>query len=440
MKILFYFSKQRAAYELLETRYNKNITQKKGLNNMASMRKRNNSYQITVSNGRDSSGKQIVETATFILDNTKTERQNRKDAEKFAYDFEQKVRSGKYLSGEKLSFQEFTEIWFEDYANIHLVKKTLLLYNNLLDRHILPVIGHLKLSKILPVHLNKLYNTLSHERKDGKPGGYSAKTLKHIHNLINNIFTAAIKWNVATDNPCERVSTPKLTPTCDKLKFFTLEEAQLFLKLIDEPNDYDTQLGHMQFQLFYHLAIFCGLRKGEIVALEWSDLNFIENSVSITKSTSMVNGEMITKKPKTNSSIRKLSVPVSVMQLAKEYRKEQLQHKLSLGSDWQGQNYIFIQWNGQQMHPHTPYKKFKKIIKRYNKTVTDEKDKLPDIPLHGLRHTSATLLISQNVDIKTVSTRLGHSQASTTIDIYTHALKQLDKKAADTLDNLLIKA
>ena len=90
------------------------------------------------------------------------------------------------------------------------------------------------------------------------------------------------------------------------------------------------------------------------------------------------------------------------------------------------------------MHPDTPYKKFKKIIKRYNNTVTDEKDKLPDIPLHGLRHTSATLLISQNIDVKTVSNRLGHSQASTTIDIYTHALKQLDKKAAETLDNLLI--
>ena len=130
---------------------------------------------------------------------------------------------------------------------------------------------------------------------------------------------------------------------------------------------------------------------------------------------------------------------VSVMQLAKQYRKEQLQHKLSLGPDWKGQNYIFIQWNGQRMHPDTPYKKFKKLIKRYNNTVIDEKYKLPDIPLHGLRHTSATLLISQNIDVKTVSNRLGHSQASTTIDIYSHALKQLDKKAAETLDALLVK-
>ena len=91
------------------------------------------------------------------------------------------------------------------------------------------------------------------------------------------------------------------------------------------------------------------------------------------------------------------------------------------------------------MHPDTPYKTFKKIIRRYNESVTEEADKLPDIPLHGLRHTSATLLISQNVDVKTVSNRLGHAQTSTTIDIYSHALKKKDEQAADVLDDLLVK-
>lgn len=91
------------------------------------------------------------------------------------------------------------------------------------------------------------------------------------------------------------------------------------------------------------------------------------------------------------------------------------------------------------MHPDTPYKTFKRIIKRYNSTVENESDKLPDIPLHGLRHTSATLLISQNVDVKTVSNRLGHAQTSTTMDIYSHALQKMDEQAAATLDNLLTK-
>ena len=91
------------------------------------------------------------------------------------------------------------------------------------------------------------------------------------------------------------------------------------------------------------------------------------------------------------------------------------------------------------MHPDTPYKTFKKIIKRYNESVKKEEDKLPDIPLHGLRHTSATLLISQNVDVKTVSNRLGHAQTSTTMDIYSHALRKMDEQAANVLDDLLVK-
>lgn len=406
---------------------------------MASIQKRGNSYFISVFNGRDCNGKKIRESITFNPDPFKTEKQNLKELEKFVYEFEQKVKSGKYLDGEKLTFQQFTEIWFRDYANVHLEKATLQLYEGLLEKHIIPVIGHLKLSKILPTHLNKLYLTLNQERKDGKEGGYSAKTIKHIHNTINGIFSAAIKWNIVTDNPCERVETPKLTPNRDKLKFFTLEETERFLQAIENEESNETRFTNTQFQLFFQMALFCGLRRGELIALEWNDLNFAENSVNICKSTSMIKGEMITKKPKTNSSIRKISVPDSVMNLARQYRKEQLQHRMNIGSAWEGDSYVFIQWNGKQMHPDTPYKTFKKIIKRYNESVTDEKDKLPEIPLHGLRHTSATLLISQNVDVKTVSSRLGHAQTSTTMDIYTHALKKLDENASKTLDNLLLK-
>ena len=310
---------------------------------MASIKKRGNSYLITVSNGKDSNGKQIMEYATFNPDPFKTEKQNLKELEKYAYDFEQKVKSGKYLDGEKLTFQQFTKIWFEDYANIHLEKATLQLYEGLLEKHILPVIGHLKLSKILPAHLNKLYNTLCQERKDGKGGGYSAKTIKHIHNTINGIFTAAIKWNIVTDNPCERVETPKLTPNRDKIKFFTLEETERFLQAIANAENNETRFTNTQFQLFFQMALFCGLRRGELIALEWNDLDFVENSVSISKSTSMIKGEMITKKPKTNSSIRRISVPDSVMSLARQYRKEQLQHRMNIGSVWEGDSYIFIQ-------------------------------------------------------------------------------------------------
>ena len=129
-----------------------------------------------------------------------------------------------------------------------------------------------------------------------------------------------------------------------------------------------------------------------------------------------------------------------LLELLKSYKLEQNKYRLSIGSQWIGENFLFIQWNGKQMDLSTPYHTFKKIIKNYNKTVTEESSKkLPDIPLHGLRHTSATLLISQNIDVRTVSSRLGHAQTSTTMNIYAHSLKKMDEVAADTLENLFIK-
>ena len=427
---------------------------------MASVRKRGNSYQVTVSNGRKPDGTQIIETATFKPDPIKTEKQNQKALEVFAFEFEQKVLSGKYLDGEKLTFQAFTEIWQTDYAEQHLEASTQQLYKHLLKLHILPVIGNLKISKIQPSQLNKLYKTLASERKDGKEGGYSPKTIKHVHNLISAIYSVAIKWNVVLDNPCDRVEPPKQTPARDKVKCFTPEQTSVFLGLLDKDftttckahdriddtgkeyhvaEYHETRKISLQFKLFFLLAIFGGMRRGEIIALEWSDLDYSSNTVSITKSTGIVDGKPLTKAPKTNSSVRTISVPVSVMTVAREWKREQLQYRLAIGSQWIGENHIFIQWNGKQMHPDTPYNAFKRIIRRYNKTVENETDKLPDIPLHGLRHTSATLLISQNVDIRTVSGRLGHAQTSTTMDIYSHALKEMDEKAANALDALLSK-
>src|SRR5699024_7030690 len=192
-----------------------------------------------------------------------------------------------------------------------------------------------------------------------------------------------------------------------------------------------------QHKIFFYIALFDGLRKGEIIALQWNDINFSTHSITVNKSTARVRHEQITKTPKTKTSNREITLPAFVMELLKSYKLEQNKYRLSIGSQWIGENFLFIQWNGKQMDLSTPYHTFKKIIKNYNKTVTEESSKkLPDIPLHGLRHTSATLLISQNIDVRTVSSRLGHAQTSTTMNIYAHSLKKMDEVAADTLENL----
>lgn len=426
---------------------------------MASITKRGNSYRVSVSNGRRADKTQIIETNTFTPEPGMTKRQIEKALNEFVVDFERAVKSGKYLDGEKLTFKEFAKRYMEEYAAQHMEDTTLAQYRALLRIHIIPAIGNLKMAKIQPAQLNKLYLQLAESRKDGRPGGYSSKTIKHVHNLISGIYALAVRWNVVTDNPCGRVEPPK--PSNSKtVKHFTLEQAEAFLDALDRPfwvqvkghdriddtgkayhvADYTEKRNlPLQFKLFFHLALFCGLRRGELVALEWSDFDFVKKTVSVNKSSSLVNGKVITKTPKTESSYRVISIPGSVMDLARQYRKKQIKQRFKLGDAWKGDNHVFIQWDGRQMYPSTPYGVFKDVIRRYNASVEDDRKKLPDIPLHGLRHTSATLLISQNVDVRTVSGRLGHAQTSTTTDIYSHFLKRADEAASDTLEGLLVK-
>lgn len=423
---------------------------------MANITKRGNTYRIRVSNGRKADGTQIMETTTFIPDPAKTDKQNQKALEVFVVKFEEQVKNGKFLDGERITFQEFAERYLEEYAAQHLDPNTQEQYKTLLKFHVYPNIGHLKLAKVQPRNLNTLYNQLLKERKDGRTGGYSPKTIRHVHTIISAIYSVAIRWNVVLDNPCDRVEPPKAAKG-KTVKHFTLEQAETFLNVLNngvtvtkrthdrvddtgKPYHVNSYSEHKeietQFKVFFNLALFCGMRRGELIALEWSDFDFNKNTVSITKSTSLLNGKPLTKAPKTESSNRIISVPASVMAQVKGYRKEQLECRLSLGDAWEGKNHVFTQWNGLQMYPSTPYGMFKKIIRWYNNSVSNEEDKLPDIPLHGLRHTSATLLISQSVDVRTVSGRLGHAQTSTTTDIYSHFLKRADEAASDALESL----
>ncbi len=429
---------------------------------MANIQKRGNGYRISVSNGYDINGKKIRETTTYIPDPTLTTKQQQKALEKFVFDFEEKVKNGKFMKGEKITLKDFTETWLKDYAAEQLEKTSLAFYTTTLNQKILPALGHLKLSKIQPMHLQSFYNNLLEDgvRKDGKKGGYSPSTIKKCHVIISSILSTAVQWQVLESNPCDRVSPPKNKDLTDNVKHLTLEQAEIFLRALDmeymttyKAHDRIDDTGkkyHVeaytesrgiptQFKVLFNIALFGGLRRGELLALTWDDTDFDNNSISISKSTGYTGKETYIKAPKNKSSIRVIKLPGTVMELIKRYKKEQQELRLSLGDQWQGENYLFIQWNGRQMNVATPYHTFKDIVAKYNATVPDEKDKLPDIPFHGLRHTSATLLISENVDIRTVSARLGHAQTSTTMNIYAHSLKELDEKAADTLGNLLKK-
>ena len=427
---------------------------------MASIRERNGSYQITVSTGRDIYGRKLRETTTFVPDPKLTPKKREKAVEEFAREFEAKIKSGAAMDGRKVTLKEFADRWISEYAEQKLQPATISAYRNELDEKILPVLGHMKLSDLKPHNINAFFVSMTKEgaRRDGKAGGYSKGTITKTRNVISSVLRTAAEWEIIDRNPCDRVHLQGES-TAEKLKFFTPEQVAVFLDYIEQPysvkikghdrvddtgiaynvSNYETKKTvPEQLRVLFNLAVYTGMRKGELLALQWSDIDFSADVVSVSKAVTLADGKPVIKAPKTKTSHRLVSIPHSLTERLRRLRTDQLRYRLLVGDYWQGSEWLFTQDNGSQMNYSTPYQAMQDIIRRYNINKA-QSDQLPLIPFHGLRHTSATLLIASKQDLKTVSSRLGHAQTSTTMNIYAHALQESDRKAATALENLLAK-
>ena len=372
----------------------------------------------------------------------------------------QKCRNGKLLDGEKITLKDFIERWRSERAEQELQPGTLDKYNDAINHFILPALGHLKLTEIKPHSINKFLVDLTKDgcRHDGKPGGYSKGTIHKISNVLSSILRTATEWEVIERNPCDPVRV-KAEDTADKIKFFTPQQTAIFLDYIEHPFTIQTR-GHSrvddtgkpytvgdytstkelptQLKVLFTLAIYSGLRKGEILALKWEDVDFENNTVAVTKAAAMVKGEQIVKVPKTRNSYRVVSIPHSVTEKLRKLQLEQTRYRLSVGDYWQGEGWIFTQGDGRMMNYSTPYKSLQDILTHYNADKA-EADKLPMIPFHGLRHTTATLQIAAGTDVRTVSSIMGHRETSTTMNIYAHNLKTAEQEAVNRVEEMIAK-
>lgn len=424
---------------------------------MAYIHERCGSYEIVVTTGRDIYGKKIRKTITYTPDPSLTPKKRLKAVEDFAREFEKQVLNGVAMDGRKVTLKEFCNRWIDEYAKQKLQPGTVEKYQDELDK-VLPKIGHIKLTELKPHNLNSLFVSMTKDgaRADGKAGGYSKATIAKTRNVLSSVLRTAVDWELIEKNPLDKVHY-EAEATADTIKFFTPEQAFVFLQYIEQPYTITTK-GHKrtddtgkeytvadyqtkkevpeQLRVLFNLALFGGLRKGELLALQWSDIDFDNDTVSVSKAVAVVNNQQIVKSPKTKNSHRKVSIPHSLTMRIRQLKNDRTRYRLSIGDYWKGEEWLFIQEDGKQMNYSTPYAAFHDILIRYNET---HEEKLPVIPLHGLRHTSATLLIAGNQDIRSVSARLGHAETSTTMNIYAHALESADKKAVDVLETMLSK-
>lgn len=247
----------------------------------------------------------------------------------------------------------------------------------------------------------------------------SDSTIAKIHRIISSILTTAVQWQVIPSNPCQRVKPPhveyKEAPVLDEV-----QTAELIKCLQNEPIKYRTAV---------MMILYTGFRRGELCGLNWSDVDFNTGIAHVTKNVQYVTGKGIYEDTtKTKQSNRAVKLPDDMIEMLKEHKREQLRIKLLMGDLWQNSDKIFTNEKGGVISPDTLSSWFRGFIRRNN---------LPSIHIHTLRHISATLLIAGGVDIATVSKRLGHANKSTTLNIYTHAIKSADEAAADKLQNIL---
>jgi len=399
---------------------------------MAVIERSKGTYTIEIHLGRYSNGKQKRYTETFHCS---------KKSEALAREVELKAqfKRGDLTQVKKVTFESFIKLWLEEYAEKNLGDKTVYRYKELLNSRIIPSLGHIKLDKLIPTDILMFENDLRDKgsRKDGKEKGLSETTVLHHHRLMSTILEAAVKWGYISNNPARKIDKPKNIDT--DIEYLTLEEIQRFVKALESEE--------LKYQALIMLALETGVRRGEIMALTWEDINFDNNTIKINKSLQCIpKTERTIKSPKTKSSYRTITISSNVISLLKSFKIKQSKDKLKLGDKWKNINRVFTSSDGSTMHPDTVTHFVPKFIKSYNDKIsknekyTDQEKEalyLPRITFHGLRHSNATLLISQNINMKTVSSRLGHANISTTLDIYTKALKSSDKDVADKMDSLL---
>ncbi len=418
---------------------------------MANIEKRGNNYRIVVSSGYDINGKKIRKYKTVVKPDDVSEKKWEKEIQKIAIDFERDIEKGLYIDSNS-NLKDYFDKWFKEYADKQLQPRTLESYHYELDSKILPALGHIKLNKLTPMKILSFLNNLTENgiRKDGKPGGYSDRIIKYQWQILSSALQQAVYWQIIPENPCKRVKPPKNINnnneqiTESNTKYYDENQTLLLLDIIKDEA--------IKYQIAVNIAIFCGLRLGEILGMTWNDIDFDNKSLSVNKSRSYTKDKgMFTKYPKNISSKRMLSIPDVLVKQLQEYKVLQNGEKASCGDlwseEWDKTPWLLTQWNGEGMYYSTLTDWLFKTIKKYNNSIDNNEDipkeekenyKLPVISFHKLRHTSATLLIGQNTDIRTVSARLGHAQTSTTLNIYVHGLNSLDLKASNSLENLLV--
>lgn len=314
---------------------------------------------------------------------------------------------------DQFTLAEWLRYWLDNYGKVYLRPSSLTNYTGFLDNQIAnDKIANIKLNKLTTNDLQQFYNRMSEsgrvQRKESqnKPKGLSAKSVRNIHCFISHAMNRAIDEKLISENPASRCILPKkeqkeieILPLTDLQKFF--EEAK----------------NSGVFELYY-TELATGLRRGELLGLKWTDIDFNVNSIYIQRQITRTDGEVKESPLKTKNAYRQIIVPPEVSQILKE--KKDRENGFS--------EYVFSSPTGGPISPDSVLKMLHRVLKRAG---------LEKVRFHALRHTFATMALQNGVDVKTLSGLLGHYSAGFTLDTYGHITPAMKQDAAEKVGSFL---
>ena len=365
----------------------------------------NNKYELTVSMGFDINGNRRRAYKTVTAKSMEA-------AEAKLEMFEAECRK-KDVSGNNVTFDEMIVAWKELHTDLKLKKSTMAVYERLLKRNFNQFYGK-RLKDIKHRDVMRWVSTLD-------KNGLSPKSVKNNYSLLRSILRTAVECEYLEKNPADNVSLPSMKHK--EATYYTKEDTLALLKALN------TLTGHeLTYKVGILLALFGGLRKGEILGLDYDNVDFENNKINITQTRMVeVKNGVYTDTPKSVKSVRTITLPKEVMNEIRKLQEQQEYEKEHMPSDvWQRSNAVLKNEVGLPLYPQVLYRWFKRFQKKHC---------LPDMGLHGLRHTHASMLIDDGRNVEEVSKRMGHADKSTTWNIYCHLFEDSDEDTAESLSN-----
>jgi integrase len=365
-------------------------------------RRGKHSWRIGVDLGRDENGKRRRQFET--VNGTKAEAQRK------LRELVSTVENGLFVPATRATVGEFMQQWLRDYAQTNTCPRTAEGYRGNVRRYITPKLGSIPLAKLAPRHIQGLYS-------DMLGRGLSPRTVLQTHRVLRQALSHAVKWGLIMHNAGDAVFPPR--PRHTEMQALDADAVQTLLQATS-----GSPYGHIIF-----LAVYTGLRRGELAALKWSDIDLKNRALSVNRALVRITGEGLQEsEPKTARSRRLVSLPPGAVILLSGLKSRQKDRHEVAGRGWSETGYVFCDTAGKPVHPDLVSHAFNRAIKKAG---------LPPVRFHDLRHTHATLMLKQGVQPKIVSERLGHSSTAITMDIYSHVLPGMQETAAQAFEDCL---